>query len=220
MAQNSAETADILDIDALMNSQDDEKDVSAVVTSLSSSSVMKPEPSALTEGNVAPTPTVAQNGDKEASLDVIDLTRPVKTVGEASPSTTTALAASVANDIAHNSSPLKPAAVSEANSSESLVNTIQMVGMGGAFGGSHITPLGSELRLTPEEQAAAYKKANILALTSLAKRGGPSAREMLSIQAKLQEFLTSLISLAGKNGPHVKLTVQLLVSKLVVSLSV
>lgn len=210
MAQNSAESADVLDIDALMNSQD-EKDVSAVLTS---PSTMKQEPNALDGGNAAPTPPVTQNGGPEASLDVIDLTRPVKTLGEASPSTSTALAASVANDIAHN---LKPTAASDANSSENLANSIQMVGMGGAFGGSHITTLGSDLRLTHEEQAAAYKKANILALTSLAKRGGPSAREMLSIQAKLQEFLTSLISLAGKNGPHVKLTVQLLVSKLVVS---
>ena len=188
-----------------MNSQDDEKDVSAVVTSLSSPSQ---EPSALTGGNAAQSTPISELGGPEASLHVIDLTRPVKTVGESSLSTSTALAASVASDVGHNS---KPTAVSEASSR-------QMVGMEGAFGGSHITPLGSELGLTPEEQAAAFKKANILAVTSLAKRG-PSAREMISIQAKLQKFLTGLISLAGKNGPHVKLTVQLLVKKLVVSSS-
>ena len=88
---------------------------------------------------------------------------------------------------------------------------------------SPITPFAPNLgglstQLSAEEQAAAYKKANILALSALAKRGGPNTKDMFAVQQKLQEFLTSLITLAGQKGPQLKVTVQMLVQNLVVSL--
>ena len=88
---------------------------------------------------------------------------------------------------------------------------------------SPITPFAPNLGslsslLTPEEQTAAYKKANILALSALAKRGGPNTKDMFASQQKLQEFLTSLITLAGQKGSQLKVTVQMLVQNLVVSL--
>lgn len=218
MAQNSDGTTEVLDIDALMNSQVDEKGVGAVVTSLGNP--LGP-PVALKQGNNAssvvsvletvPNPPPTQNGGPGTPMEVIDLTRPVKTEGEASHGGSTSLAASPGGEALQNSSSGKPPTTPGASTPDGLTNSIAM----GPFG-SHLSVLGNQLCLSQEEQASAYKKANILALSALAKKGGPSAKEMLAVQAKLQEFLTSLITLAGKTGNHLKQTVQLLVQRLVV----
>lgn len=121
----------------------------------------------------------------------MDLTAPVKTEGEAS------------------------------NSENSFIpRTLPLTPTSSAASSSPITPFAPNLgslssQLTPEEQTAAYKKANILALSHLAKRGGPNVKDMFSVQQKLQEFLTSLITLAGQKGPQLKVTVQMLVQNLV-----
>ena len=87
---------------------------------------------------------------------------------------------------------------------------------------SPITPFAPNLgslssQLTPEEHTAIYKRANIYALSALAKKGGPNTKDMFTAQQKLQEFLTSLITLAGQKGPQLKVTIQSLVQSLVVS---
>lgn len=220
MTQNSADAGEVLDVDALMNSQVEEGDVSADAPSISNSLALGPTaglkqhinalPDLGTLGAV-PNPTFSQNGEQGASSEVIDLTRPVKTEGEASPSGSTSVPATAVPNSSHPSL-AQARSIPVANSTtEGLVNA-----MAGAFG-PQLTTLGAQLHLTPEEQAAAYKKANIVALSALAKKGGPNAKDMLAVQAKLQEFLTSLITLAGKTGPQLKVTVQALVQKLVVS---
>lgn len=225
MAQNSADTGDVLDINAFMNSQVEERDVSAEVNSLSNSPAPGPPVALKQEANALPdvgglgsvqNPTSTQNGDQEPSSEVIDLTRPVKTEGEASPSGSTSVPATIPNNNSThlNLTQARTAPLSIANSTDGLVNVIS----GGTFG-PQMTGLGAQLQLTPEEQASAYKKANIVALSALARKGGPSAKDMLAVQAKLQEFLTSLITLAGKTGPQLKSTVQALVQKLVVSVN-
>ena len=219
MAQKGTEAVDVLDIDALMNSQDDDKDAGAVVSSRSMNTLsvaLKQENNDLGAGGTmgpVQNATVTHNGGGEQLMEVVDLTIPVKTEGEASPSVSTAVSvASGSASVRTTSQAVLPVASSPF---DGLTNTI--TGMG-TFGASpQLWSLGSQLQLSPEEQAAAYKKANIVALSALAKKGGPNVKEMLAVQAKLQEFLTSLIALAGKTGPHLKLTVQGLVQKLVVS---
>ena len=140
-------------------------------------------------------PISNQNGTNGKDGVVMDLTAPVKTEGEAS------------------------------NSENSFIpRTLPLTPTSSAASSSPITPFAPNLgslssQLTPEEQTAAYKKANILALSHLAKRGGPNVKDMFSVQQKLQEFLTSLITLAGQKGPQLKVTVQMLVQNLVVSMT-
>ena len=135
------------------------------------------------------TPIANQNGRNEGEVG-----KPVKTEGEAS---------AVENSFLPRTLPLQPSQTSLANSSP-------------------ITPFAPNLgslssQLTPEEHTAIYKKANIFALSALAKKGGPNTKDMFTVQQKLQEFLTSLITLAGQKGPQLKVTVQSLVQSLVVS---
>lgn len=147
---------------------------------------------AVTAGSLE-NPVANQNGTNGKEVGTIDLTTPIKTEGEAS------------------------------NSENSfLPKSLQLTPTSSAAISSPITPFAPNLgglssQLTPEEQTAAYKKANILALSALAKRGGPNTKELFAVQQKLQEFLTSLITLAGQKGPQLKVTVQMLVQNLVVS---
>ena len=236
MAQSSGEGTQVMDIDAFMNSQEESKPPGLPLPPAddTSASSLKREAVSVGEGFSVlaslPVPSAAQNGNQGPAHDVIDLTRPVKTEGEASPSASTSGALPHPNSIplqaalsrASSASamlPPAPSMLSAAGSPDGLPNAVAMAGamspFGGNFGG--MGQLGSQLQLTLEEQQQAYKKANLLALSALARKGGPNAREMLGVQAKLQEFLTNLISLAGKQGSHLKLTVQALVQKLVVS---
>lgn len=155
------------------------------------SAAMKQEPVRLSLE--APIPN--QNGTNGQGSGVIDLTKPVKTDAEASVSENSFLSRSLQ---------LTP------GSSHAI--------------SSPITPFAPNLgslssQLTPEEQTAAYKKANILALSALAKKGGPNTKDIFAAQQKLQEFLTSLITLAGQKGAPLKVTVQMLVQTLVVSMA-
>lgn len=233
MAQSSGEGTQVLDIDAFMNSQEESKppELPLPPADETSASSLKREAVSVGEGLSVlasiPVPSAAQNGGQGSAHDVIDLTRPVKTEGEASPSGSTSGALPHPNSIplqaalSRSSSasamlPPAPSMLSAAGSPDGLPNVAgAMSPFGGSLGG--MGQLGSQLQLTLEEQQQAYKKANLLALSALARKGGPNAREMLGVQAKLQEFLTNLISLAGKQGSHLKLTVQALVQKLVVS---
>lgn len=225
----------MIDIDNLMNSQAAAKDVGATVASNQAEKSLSQPPSAVGAGNGESVPGVnssshtktslTKNSGQVSSLAPPDLPRPVKTEGEASPSMTT-VSQPPPTGLPATQHPGTPssggASVHVASSdvpsssSPSLPVSVASIGSFGAFG-SPLTTLGTQLNLTPEEQAAAYKKANILALSALAKKGGPNAREMLAVQAKLQEFLTNLISLAGNSGQQLKSTVQMLVQQLVVS---
>ncbi len=226
MAQNSSEIPGALDIDALMNSQGRENSVAGTNAAVEPPSNLKsPESKGLGAGGAPQNPPATQNGGQGVPMDVIDLTRPTKTEGEASSSGSTAT----------NSSSSLPATGTPplATNSTSLHSTVAAAAAGlppvpstadgfssqvavSAFG-TPLSSLGIQLKLTAEEQASAYKKANLLALSALAKKGGPNVREMLGVQAKLQEFLTSLIALAGNTGPVLRQTVQALVQRLVVS---
>lgn len=151
------------------------------------STAMKQEPVSLEN------PVPNQNGTNGKNSGVIDLTKPIKTDAEAS--------------VAENSF---------------ISRSLQFTPASTPTISSPITPFAPNMgslssQLSPEEQTAAYKKANILALSALAKKGGPNTKDIFAAQQKLQEFLTSLITLAGQKGPQLKVTVQMLVQNLVVS---
>ena len=139
-------------------------------------------------------PVSNQNGTSDGGSGRLDPSKPIKTEGEAS---------AVENSFLPRTLPLQ-------SSQPSLITS------------SPVTPfvpnLGSlSAQLSTEEHTGIYKKANILALSALAKKGGPNTKDMFTVQQKLQEFLTSLITLAGQKGPQLKVTVQMLVQNLVVS---
>lgn len=223
MSQTSFKTAEVIDLDTLMNSQTAAKDVGGTVVS---SQVGKPASQPPSESVLGVTSSshsntlVSQNRGQVSSLAPLDLSRPVKTEGEASPCTTTVSHPPPTGGASHPGTPSSSVHAASTDiptsSSSTLPVSVASIGTFGTFG-SPLTALGTQLNLTAEEQAAAYKKANILALSALAKKGGPNAREMLAVQAKLQEFLTNLISLAGNSGQQLKSTVQMLVQQLVVS---
>lgn len=157
-----------------------------------SNTVMKQEPVNSISLNSIEDPIPNQNGTNGKDSVMIDHTKPVKTEAEAS--------------LTENSF---------------IPRSLQLTPTSSAPISSPITPFAPNLgslssQLTPEEQTAAYKKANIIALSTLAKKGGPNTKDMFAVQQKLQEFLTSLITLAGQKGPQLKITVQMLVQNLVV----
>ena len=157
------------------------------------SGVMKQEPVNSASLSSIENPIPNQNGTNGQGSGVVDLTKPIKTEAEAS--------------LAENSF---------------VSRSLQLTPGSSTTVSSPITPFAPNLgslssQLTPEEQTAAYKKANILALSALAKKGGPNTKDIFAAQQKLQEFLTSLITLAGQKGPQLKVTVQMLVQNLVVS---
>lgn len=154
---------------------------------------MKQEPVNPLSLNSVEDPLPSQNGTNGKDNAIPSPEKPIKTEGEAS--------------VAENSF---------------IPRSLQLTPTSSAPMASPIAPFAPNLgslssQLTPDEQTAAYKKANILALSALAKRGGPNTKDMFAVQQKLQEFLTSLITLAGQKGPQLKVTVQMLVQNLVVS---
>ena len=244
MSHNSFQTAEVIDLDALMNSQVVAKDVGGTIVGGQVANSVPQPLGAVGSGNGEATPGVGpasqpnppptQNSQQTPSLPRLDLSRPVKTEGEASPSMSTVsqpphpAGASLLPASQRARTPTTDVSGVQATPSDPLTTSTTTttsssfpvsVASIGTFG-SPLTALGAQLKLTPEEQAAAYKKANILALSALAKKGGPNAREMLAVQAKLQEFLTNLISLAGNSGQQLKSTVQFLVQQLVVSIHI
>ncbi len=196
MADTSVDAKEKVDIKPVLNSQGD-KNQPSNGSSVRPIAVMKQDPTSkeLTL-NLNEPKSSSQNGTEGRS---IDLTRPLKTEGEVSAGlhTLTALTSAARNLQAKVKGNVTPDA-------QTTFNT---------FG--NIAGLTSS---NPHEQSAVYRKANILALSALAKNGGPNAKEMLAIQQKLQEFLTSLITLAGQKGPELKVKVQQLVQNLVVSI--
>lgn len=230
MNQSSFTTAEVIDIDNLMNSQTANKDVGATVASDQAEKSVSQSTGAVGTGNGESIPGVNSSSHTNASIThnrvqasslPLELSRPVKTEGEASPSMST-VSQPPPTDLPATQRPGTPSSgvhvgSSDVPSSSSPSLPVSVASIGSLAFGSPLTTLGTQLNLTPEEQAAAYKKANILALSALAKKGGPNAREMLAVQAKLQEFLTNLISLAGNSGQQLKSTVQMLVQQLVVS---
>ena len=209
MAEVSSDTKENVDIKPIVNSQDNENQASLITGDLNGTTQpsinMKQEPKPVSKDltlTVSANTPASQNGTDVASGSLTDLTRPLKTEGEASTDSnslnTTAL----------------PPRTSQAGTPTGNLTPDSHASFT-TFG--NISNLGSHL--TPEDQAATYRKANILALSALAKNGGPNAKEMLAVQQKLQEFLTSLISLAGQKGPDLKVKVQQLVQNLVVSVT-
>ena len=215
MAQNSSESKENSTIESSINSQSQPNPPVAVTNALTGANQAGPtmkQDSNPTSDMISlestPNPPEKQNGATIPRTDVIDLTRPVKTEGE--PSSLTSAPMVDSNTSGNHSLSSRDGLASTPTSAESM-------GMATFSFGTQMAGLGAQLQLTAEEQAAAYKKANVLALTALAKKGGPNAKEMLAVQQKLQEFLTSLIALAGQKGPELKVKVQLLVQNLVVS---
>ena len=238
MSQSSLKTAGVIDLEVLTNSQGASEDEleRAVGDKVVAKTASHP-PGVLGTGNGETVSDIGPSSDPHAtlnqghavvpSLTPLDLTRPVKTEGEASPSMSTVSqppptdGASIFPASQTQGAPLSGPQTAPGDASGDALNTPSPslpagVASLGTFG-SPLTALGTQLNLTPEEQSAAYRKANILALSALAKKGGPNAREMLAVQGKLQEFLTNLITLAGNSGQQLKSTVQMLVQQLVVS---
>lgn len=216
MAQNSSESKENSTIESSVNSQSQDNApvvvANALVGATQAGLTMKQDSNPISDVislEPTPNPPEKQNGATNPSSEVIDLTRPVKTEGE--PSSLTSASMADPNTSGNHNLGSRDGLAPTPTSAE---------GMGMAAFGTQMAGLGAQLLLTPEEQAAAYKKANVLALTALAKKGGPNAKEMLAVQQKLQEFLTSLIALAGQKGPELKVKVQLLVQNLVVSESI
>lgn len=224
MAQNSSESREDVDVKPVVNSQSHENaQVSIISNDLNGASqtaiTMKQDPKAeskelsleITENRPA-----SQNGTVDSPVSVIDLTRPLKTEGEASSGDNSATV-SVAHCTPSSTAVVTTTATTTQASTPSGNTASDSSTSFGMFGAQSLSGMTSQMSLTPEEQSAAYRRANILALSALAKNGGPNAKEMLAVQQKLQEFLTSLISLAGQKGPELKVRVQQLVQNLVVS---
>ena len=209
MAQNSTLMSDELDIDAFLNPAMDDGSSNAAMEPVASL-----QPATLSQGTYAlgdiggfdinSSGTSTYNGSQETSHDVVDLLRPTKTEGEASSSGATSTGTSFLGNV-HPTS-LSIGVADGMNSSAAFHNLGSMNVL------NTLTP-----HLTQDEQASATKKANILALATVAKKAGDKAKEVIAIMGKLQEFLTHLITLADSSGPQVKSTVQMLVQKLVVS---
>lgn len=198
MADRSSVAGEKVDLKPIVSPQGDlnQPNLNSNGTSQASSVptvAMKQEPMTLNISELKP--ASSQNGTDGPS---VDLTRPLKTEGEAS---TTGLQSLTALTSARSLQ-------AKGNVTPDAQTTFNTFGNIAGFTSSN---------LTQQEQSAVYRKANILALSALAKNGGPNAKEMLAIQQKLQEFLTSLITLAGQKGPELKVKVQQLVQNLVVS---
>lgn len=196
MADTTSDAGEKVDIKPIVNSQGDinQPNLNSNGTSQATPITMKQDPvSKDLTLNISESKPASQNGTDGPSVDP---TRPLKTEGEASTGfqALTSLASARNLQAKGNITP----------DAQTSFNT---------FG--NIAGL-STSSLTTQEQAALYKKANLFALSALAKNGGPNVKEMLAIQQKLQEFLTSLITLAGQKGPELKVKVQQLVQNLVV----
>ena len=215
-SHNGTETTTELEIEALINDVD-EKEVSEVVSSLQKELGAAEESatsvSAVVGTEAAPKPFPGYNGTQDATQDVIDLTKPVKTEGQVSPSVQTA-----------NIGPVATGSATNAQTPSAKAPPLQLDGLNNATPRPPFafSPLGggllpAHLQLTSEEQSAMYRQASLLAVSATAKSGGEKAKEILTLVSKVKDFLTHLIQLAGNSGPQVKTAVQALVQKLVVS---
>lgn len=194
-----------IDIDALIMPDVNESEVSAVVDSLHQE---------LTAGSSATHPTqdsqVNEGGNQaltQPTNDTIDLTKTVKTEGEASNVTKASSQAQLTLNLSSTST------ASDSNRRQSLS---LMSPFGGIVPQTPLTP--SSQIVSSDEQAAIHKQAGLLAIhTYCAKHGAAKAKEILDGVTKVKNFLTNLIQLASKNGTQVHNSVHSLVQKLVVS---
>lgn len=224
MAQNSSESREDVDIKPVVNSQSHENaQVSIIGNDLNGTSQtainMKQDPK--TENKelsleITENKPVSQNGTAASPVSGIDLTRPLKTEGEVTSGVNSTTLSVVHCTPSSTTVVTTTATTTQAGTTTGNATSDSSLSFG-MFGAQGLSGMTSQISLTPEEQSAAYRRANILALSALAKNGGPNAKEMLAVQQKLQEFLTSLISLAGQKGPELKVRVQQLVQNLVVS---
>ena len=214
-SHNGTETTTELEIEALINDVD-EKEVSEVVSSfqkeLGASEETGPSASPVAASDAASKPFPGYNGTQDVAQGVIDLTKPVKTEGQVSPSVHTASVDPVATGSAES-----------AHTPTTKAPPLQLDGLNNATARPPFvfSPLGggllpAHLQLTSEEQSALYRQASLLAVSATAKSSGEKAKEILTVVSKVKDFLTHLIQLAGNSGPQVKTAVQTLVQKLVV----
>ena len=189
--ENGTEASSEFDIEALINSEVDEEDVSALVTSLHKELYSSEEP-AITETAAANVKQESKDDDEHDSKEKAV----VKTVGQTSSATTTAsLTLNLSGDTAPPTQPDRT--------------------FGGLVPPTPGTP--SAQLLTNEEQSQLYKQASLLAIHALfSKNGQPKAKEILNKVTKVKNFLTNLIQLAGNTSNELKVTVHSLVQKLVV----
>ena len=208
--ENGTNMSSDIDIDALINADVDENDVSAVVNSLhqelNSTELHLSQDVVNTEQTTSE--NESQNGPPNSTNDITDLTKSIKTEGEASFSTRTTSSPQLTLNL---STPPNPSTGPDRRQSFSSISP---------FGGlTPQTPLTPNAQLiTSEEHAAIYKQASLYAIHTLfSKNGQTRAKEILDRVTKVKNFLTNLVHLAAKSGPQVRLAVHSLVQKLVVS---
>lgn len=214
-AENGTEESTVLDIEALINVEVDEKDVSEVVSSLhkelnaAQESTFSSSQDAVAD-SVERTPNLlpSQKGSQNPNSGVIGLTKPVKTEGEPSSASQTATPPTTQNPKAGTLT------LEGLNNASTVASTRPgfMSPLGSLF------PMAAQLQLTSDEHSYFYKQASLLAIHALSSKHGPAkAKEILGVVTKVKDFLTNLISLAGNSGAQVRVAVQSLVQKLVVS---
>lgn len=198
-SDNGTDTSNDIDIDALIMPDVNESEVSAVVDSLHQELTASSTTTPTNEG--ADNQPLTQPSNKP-----IDLTKTIKTEGEASNVTKPSTQAQLILNLSSTST------ATDTNRRQSLS---LMSPFGGIVPQTPLTP-NSQL-VTPEEQAAIHKQAGLLAIhTYCAKHGAAKAKEILDGVTKVKNFLTNLIQLASKNGAQVHSSVHTLVQKLVV----
>ena len=219
-AENGTEPSTDLDIEALINVEVDEKDVSEVVSSLHKE-LNAAQESTLSSSQDTVADSVertsklqpSENGSQNASSDVIDLTKPVKTEGEPSSISQTTTPPTTQSPTTPN--PKAGSLTLEGLHNASTVAATRpgfMSPLGGLF------PTAAQLQLTSDEHSYFYKQASLVAIHALSSKHGPAkAKDILAVVTKVKDFLTNLITLAGNSGVQVRTAVQSLVQKLVVS---
>ena len=220
-AENGTESSTDLDIEALINVEVDEKDVSEVVSSLHKELKAAQESTLSSSQDTVVDPVErtsklqpSENGSQNASSDVIDLTKPIKTEGEPSSTTQTTTTPPTTQ------SPTTPNPKPGSLTLEGLHNASTVAATRPGFMSplSGLFPTAAQLQLTSDEHSYFYKQASLVAIHALSSKHGPAkAKDILAVVTKVREFLTNLITLAGNSGVQVRGAVQSLVQKLVVS---
>lgn len=210
-----------LDIEALINAEMDENDVTAVVSSIHQElNSTKDGALSLSQDSgfvsIEPTPSdiESQNCSQDSTQDASDASQPVKTKGEASSASLTSISHNLTLNLT--STPLSTSAKAGSLPLDGSNRRPSLTSLS-PFGG--ITPQTPNTQLlTSDEQSALYKQASLFAIQALVSKSGQAkAKEMLNVVTKVKNFLTNLIQLAGNSGPSVKTAVHSLVQKLVVS---
>lgn len=206
--ENGTNMSSDIDIDALINADVDENDVSAVVNSLHQelNSTELHLSQDVVNSEQTTSENESQNGPPNSTNDITDLTKAIKTEGEASFSTRTTSSPQLTLNL---STPPNPSSGPDRRQSFPSMSP---------FGGlTPQTPLTPNAQLiTSEEHAAIYKQASLYAIHTLfSKNGQTRAKEILDRVTKVKNFLTNLVHLAAKSGPQVRLAVHSLVQKLV-----